>query len=97
VFLCGSQPKKHTVVEAVVHRDLVRAGIWPKELGADYSDLVRARQQGDYGGALDLTPEDAAEAIRKARRILEAVHRLHPDVFAWPAASSEDKEADERQ
>jgi uncharacterized protein (UPF0332 family) len=41
---------KHKAVETAVHRDLVLAGVWPRELGADYSFLHRLRDAGDYGG-----------------------------------------------
>ena len=33
---------KHSAVEAAVHRDLVKPGIWTPELGAAYSSLANA-------------------------------------------------------
>ena len=41
---------KHSAIEAAVHRDLVKGGIWPKELGSDFSWLANIRDTGDYGG-----------------------------------------------
>lgn len=48
--LDGKTYSKHATVEAAVHRDLVKNGAWPEELGRYYSDLVELRSTGDYGG-----------------------------------------------
>ncbi|MBM4321640.1 MAG: HEPN domain-containing protein, partial [Deltaproteobacteria bacterium] len=77
----GSTFRKHTAVEAAVHRDLARTGRWAAELGRDFSSLAELRSTGDYGGALHVAPHDARLAIAAARRILEAVRVIHPDVF----------------
>ena len=69
----------HKAVEAAVHRDLVRTGIWSKPLGADYSFLHRLRKAGDYGGQMHVSEKSAEEAVEAARRILEAVRNtIHP-------------------
>lgn len=67
---------KHKAVETAVHRDLVLAGVWPRELGADYSFLHRLRDAGDYGGETHVSEESAGEAIAAAGRILDAVRAL---------------------
>lgn len=67
---------KHKAVETAVHRDLVLAGIWPRDLGADYSFLHRLRDAGDYGGETHVSEESAAAAITAADRILDAVRAL---------------------
>ncbi len=43
----GKEFRKHSAVEAAVHRDLVKAGIWPTELGQGYSQLSETRSIGD--------------------------------------------------
>lgn len=73
--------RKHTAVEAAVHRELVRPGIWPKQLGADYSALHELRGLGDYGVMEHVTPDDAREAVRLAENLLQTVVKLHPNVF----------------
>lgn len=70
--------KKHTGVEAAVHRDLIHTGRWPTELGKVYSTLAARRQAGDYGAVVSVTVKLAREAIRDAARILEAVRRVSP-------------------
>ena len=64
---------KHTAVESAVHRDLVKPGLWPVEVGAAFSWLANLRYTGDYGGQEHVLPEDARIAVERARLILETV------------------------
>jgi uncharacterized protein (UPF0332 family) len=79
--LRGESYSRHSAVEAAVHRDLVKAGLWPPERGADYSFLRALRMQGDYGGSVHVDVGQAQQAVEAAQGILAAVHALHPDVF----------------
>lgn len=69
----GTDFSKHSAVEAAVHRDLVKPGLWSKQLGADYSWLATVRSTGDYGGTLHVSKEDARSAVERAHTILDAV------------------------
>jgi uncharacterized protein (UPF0332 family) len=80
----GKTFRRHSEVEAAVHRDLVREGIWPKELGAAYTGLLRLREVGDYGGGRHVSPGQAAQAAGQAGRILDEVSRLRPGSFSPP-------------
>ena len=82
--LPGKTFTRHSPVEAAVHRDLVRAGHWNKELGATYTELLRLREMGDYGGDRHVTPDQAHQAATNAHALLAAVSRLHPDHFPMP-------------
>lgn len=82
--LQGRTFSKHSAVESAVHRDLVRPGHWPKELGAEYSSLLALRATGDYGGLEHVSEDEAEEAIQAVQRILQAVYEAHPDVFSDP-------------
>jgi len=73
---------KHSAVEAAVHRDLVKSGKWPAELGKDYSQLVGLRETGDYGGGQHVSAKDAKDAVEKARRIVQAIR--HAESTAFP-------------
>lgn len=64
---------KHTAIESAVHRDLVKPGLWPVEVGAAFSWLASLRYTGDYGGQEHVLPEDARAAVERARLILETV------------------------
>ncbi len=78
----GRAFSRHAAVEAAVHRDLVKAGRWPNELGAAYSTLVALRETADYGGGEHATRDDARSAVDAAARILDAVRLAHPEIGA---------------
>jgi len=82
--LQGRTFTKHRAVETAVHRDLVNQKLWSAELGEAFSELVRLRRTGDYGGRLHVSSDEAEEAVNKAHRILQAVQDAHPDVFTNP-------------
>jgi len=79
--LQGKGYYKHSAVEAAVHRDLVKPGLWEKDLGSDYSGLLETRMTANYGMSKHVSLEEAKEAIQAAKRILQAVHKSHPDIF----------------
>ena len=83
--LSGRTFSKHSALESAVHRDLVKPGHWPKELGTEYSSLLALRATGDYGGLEHVSGEEAVEAIQAVQRIFQAVYEAHPDVFSDPA------------
>ena len=80
----GKTFRKHSAVEAAVHRDLVKAGIWPAELGQGYSRLSETRSIGDYGEMEHVSEASSAEAIQIAGEILSAIAREHPREFTLP-------------
>ena len=69
---------RHTAVEAAVHRDLVKAGLWAVELGADFSFVRGLRWQGDYGGSFHVDEATAREGVEAAARVVAAVEALLP-------------------
>lgn len=79
--LDGKTFSKHTAIEAAVHRDLVKAGLWSISLGQAYSRLGRLRSQGDYGSP-NVSTAEAEEAVALAAAILDAVAKHNPDIFA---------------
>jgi uncharacterized protein (UPF0332 family) len=75
---------KHTAAQAAVHRDLVKTGRWPEELGEGYSFLLKLRGTGDYSALVRVTPDKAQKAVETAARIVEAVARTNPPEFTQP-------------
>ena len=73
--------RKHSAVEAAVHRDLVRSGMWSEELGAAYSWLMNVRFTADYGAGSGAASRDADRALEQARLILHAVRDSKPEAF----------------
>jgi uncharacterized protein (UPF0332 family) len=80
--LKGRTFRKHSAVEVAVHRDLVKRGLWLKELGAKYSALVETRSVGDYGVTERVSAEEASDAVRDAGDILQAIAAGQPGLFA---------------
>ena len=80
----GKTFRKHSAVEATVHRDLVKAGIWPAELGQAYSQLSETRSIGDYGELEHVSEASSAEVIQLAADILGAIADEHPNVLPFP-------------
>ena len=80
----GKTFRKHSAVEAAVHRDLVKAGIWPTELGQAYSQLSETRSIGDYGELEHVSEASSAEVIQLAADILGAIAREHAECFGLP-------------
>jgi uncharacterized protein (UPF0332 family) len=77
----GKTYRKHSAVEAAVHRQLVKPGRWSTELGASYTKLVELRLTGDYGGGLHVSDEDARHALKTAKAVLHAVQQARPELF----------------
>jgi uncharacterized protein (UPF0332 family) len=69
----GKDFRKHSALRVAVHRDLVKTGRWPADLGVAYDFLMEMRETGDYGGLARVTAEDATKAVELAERILDAV------------------------
>jgi uncharacterized protein (UPF0332 family) len=72
--------KRHTGVEAAVHRDLVSTGRWPTELGATYSKLYMRRTASDYDIEAMMSIEEAEDAVERAAQIVQAVQNLCPEL-----------------
>jgi uncharacterized protein (UPF0332 family) len=85
LVLEGQAPAKHSGVEAAVHRDLVKPGRWPLDLGAAYTWLAGLRSTADYGGGLHVRPEESQEALDKATRLVQAVRTISPEPLPEPS------------
>jgi len=79
--LNGKTFTKHSALESAVHKDLVKTGLWPADLGKSFSWLVSTRSTGDYGGGLHVSEQDALKAVEKAQQILIFVNMQNPSIF----------------
>ena len=79
--LNGKTFTKHSALESAVHKDLVKPGLWPLDIGKNFSWLVSTRSTGDYGGGMHVSEQDAVIAVEKAKQTLECVHAQNPDIF----------------
>ncbi|MEW6200783.1 MAG: HEPN domain-containing protein [bacterium] len=89
--LDGKTFQTHAGVQSAVHRDLVNASKWHKELGTGYSFLLKTRMKADYGGGMHVLDEEAARALETASLILKTVHETRPDIFPLDALAEDTK------
>ena len=76
--LTGKRFRKHTELEAAVHRELIKTGRWPRELGTGYTYLLKTRATADYGDAVNVTEEEATQALNYAEAIVGKVGESFP-------------------
>ena len=76
----GQTFTKHSALRAAVHRDLVRTGVWPTELGEAFETLWELRDVGDYGGPVHVQHEDAVRAVAAASSIVQTVRTALPEL-----------------
>lgn len=91
----GKAFRRHSALEAAVHRDLVRSGRWPARLGEGYSQLLKTRSVSDYGPGQNVSREDAEKAIAAAAEILRAVADAHPEHFTGPEGERPDADCEQ--
>ena len=72
----GKRFVKHSGVRAAVHRDLVKPGLLPEDLGRIYDRLFHDRQQGDYIEFVSFDAEDVASTIGQSRQFVDALEAL---------------------
>lgn len=66
---------KHAALRSAFHRELIKPGFLPNELGRDFDFLMDMRETGDYGGLVRVSSEDAKQCVEKAQAILDAVRK----------------------
>ena len=74
----GKTFRSHRGVVALIHRDYVRSGRLPVDLGRILSTLSDLRSVGDYGSATHVSHGEANIALIEAQQFLEAVRSLLP-------------------
>jgi uncharacterized protein (UPF0332 family) len=70
--------RSHRGVVALIHRDYVRTGRLPVDMGRILSTLSDLRGVGDYGGAVHVSHTEATVALIEAQQFLEAIQALLP-------------------
>jgi len=68
----GKSFKKHAALRGALHKDLIKGGGWPVELGKDYDSLTDLREASDYGDVGRVSEQDARGAVEAAQRIIAA-------------------------
>ena len=78
--LRGQTFSKHSAIRAAMHRDLVQNGLLAADRGLDYDFLMDLRETGDYGGLMQVTPENAQAAVDKAASFMDTLKHLQPEL-----------------
>jgi uncharacterized protein (UPF0332 family) len=90
--------RSHRGVVALIHRDYVRTGRFPVDMGRILSTLSDLRNVGDYGGATHVSHAEANIALIEAQQFLEAVRALLPaDIVDVAADHEANPEAGEQE
>ena len=74
----GKTFRSHRGAVALIHRDYVRTGRLPLDIGRILSTLSDLRSVGDYGGATHVSHAEANGALLEAQQFLEAIRALLP-------------------
>jgi uncharacterized protein (UPF0332 family) len=74
----GKTFRSHRGAVALLHREYVRTGRLPLDVGRILSTLADLRSVGDYGGATHVSHAEANGALLEAQQFLEAVRALLP-------------------
>jgi len=79
----GKAFRSHRGVMALIHRDYIRTGRLPLDMGRILSTLSDLRSVGDYGGAAHVSDAEATIALSESQQFLEAIRSLLPsDIVA---------------
>ena len=62
----------YAALRGALHKDLIKTGQWPVELGKDYDFLMELREIGDYGGVARVSKQDSRRAVEAAQHIITA-------------------------
>jgi uncharacterized protein (UPF0332 family) len=74
----GKTFRSHRGVLALMHRDYVKPGRLPVDMGRMLSTLADLRSIGDYGGAAHVSHTEATLALSDAQQLLAAIQALLP-------------------
>jgi len=76
---------KHTAVQTALHRDIVKAGLVPREMGALFSKLFNARHDSDYKAFVTFAREEVAQDMFKVEEFIRVFRQLVEDERGLPA------------
>ena len=74
---------KHSAIRSALHRDIINTGEWEEKLGKNYDYLMDLCETGDYGEIMHVSFDNAKEALEKAKSIITAVRKSHPEVDSY--------------
>ena len=67
---------KHSAIISTIHKDFVKTGKLPKQLGKKLNWPFELRNVGDYGVTAHVPEQDVEQATNAAEEFLRAIKRL---------------------
>ncbi|OYD13903.1 hypothetical protein CH333_09605 [candidate division WOR-3 bacterium JGI_Cruoil_03_44_89] len=67
---------KHSGVRAMFHKEFVRKGIVPPELGKFYDEMFEFRQRGDYEDFVEFEKEKVSYCLEKVEEFVEFISKI---------------------
>ncbi|GAB4252476.1 HEPN domain-containing protein [Deferrisoma sp.] len=72
----GLSSPKHSGIRSLLHREFVRPGLLPVDLGKFYDQLFDSRQKGDYADLVRFDEEEVRPWVPRARELVERLGSL---------------------
>jgi hypothetical protein len=67
---------KHSYLRSLMHREFVKTGLIPKELGRHFDLLFDSRMEGDYADFIRFKAEDVAGWLDKTQKFVDHIESL---------------------
>lgn len=72
----GLTSSKHSYLRSLLHRDFIKTGAIPADLGEHFDLLFNSRQKGDYSDFVTFEAEDVAGWLQSSREFIAHIDRL---------------------
>lgn len=72
----GLTTSKHSYLRSLMHREFVKTGLIPANLGVHFDLLFNSRQKGDYSDFVTFKAEQVAPWLERTREFIDHIDRL---------------------
>jgi uncharacterized protein (UPF0332 family) len=72
----GLSTSKHGYLRSLLHREFIKTGLIPKDLGAHFDLLFDNRLKGDYEDLICFKAEDVAGWLKPTKEFIDHIDRL---------------------
>lgn len=72
----GLTTSKHSHLRSLLHREFIKAGTVPADLGVHFDLLFNSRQKGDYSDFVTFKAEDVAGWLKSTEEFIAHIDRL---------------------
>jgi len=72
----GLATSKHSYLRSLLHRDFIKTGAIPADLGIHFDLLFNSRQKGDYSDFVIFKAEDVSGWLKFTEKFIDHIDRL---------------------